>query len=62
LPEEIGDHDWIGTVELLHEIQAQMPEPLQEIARPIFSNFENTLVEDKYLKNGKYLYRLVLDI
>jgi hypothetical protein len=62
LPEEIGDHDWVGTMELLYEIQKQMPEDIQKVAQPIFANFENVLDEGKYLKNGKYLYRLVLDV
>lgn len=62
LPSEIGDHDWVGTIELLHEIQKQMPDDLQEIAKPIFINFENTLAEGRYLKQGDRLFRLVLDI
>ena len=60
--EEIGDHDWVGTIKLLHEILKQMPPGLQEIAKPIFSDFDNVLVEKRYLKNGEYLYRLVLDL
>lgn len=59
---EIGDHDWVGTIKLLHEIQIQMPENLKDVAKPIFKNFDNVLTENKFLKNGELLYRLVLDI
>lgn len=62
LAEEIGDHDWVGTIELLYEVQKQMPEKLYSIAKPVFANFESVFTERKYLKNGKYLYRLVLDV
>ena len=62
LPEEIGDHDWIGTIELLHGIQNQMPIDLQQISKSVFACFKNILTEKKYLKKGKYLYRLVLNI
>lgn len=62
LPEEIGDHDWVGTIKLLHEILKQMPAALQEIAKPIFASFDDVLLEKRYLKGGEYLYRLVLDV
>lgn len=62
LPVEIGDTDWVDTIKFLHEVQSQMPKPLSQIAQPIFMHFTNTLEEEKYLKQGKFLYKRVLNV
>lgn len=62
LPTEIGDNDWVDAINFLHEVQKQMPISLTKIANRIFVNFEKTLQEEKYLKQGKYFYKRVLKI
>lgn len=62
LSTEIGDADWVDTIKFLHEVQSQMPTSLSQIAQPIFMHFTNTIEEEKYLKQGKYLYKRVLNV
>lgn len=53
VPGQIGDMDWEDTIRLLHEVVRIMPQELSDIARPIFSDFDKTLSERKYLKKGE---------
>lgn len=59
LPGEIGDGDWIDTINLIHFIQNQMPSELKNKTKKSFKSFDNAIKEGKYLKKGK-LYKRVL--